>query len=105
MKTLKLPLYFVAAMLACLLIGVGCSSLLTKQASSTSLPVVTGAATTNDFELLAWERLFQAANAAANPTSTREPIDTIMGAIIALTSGLAGWYGRHHATKSPPTQP
>lgn len=77
------------------LFGSGCGILLGTKAPATSLPVQLAAATTNDVNLVAWEKVIQAANAQMNPTSTEAPVNAVLGGIIALTSALAGWYARH----------
>ena len=75
--------------------GTGCAALLQKKAPATSLPVLNGAATTNDLASVAWLQLAQDINKAVNPTSTSLPIDTGLGALIGLISAASGFVARH----------
>lgn len=100
MKTLSVRLLFVCASIFILS---GCAGLLTHTASPSALPVELGAASTNDFVPVAWVRLAQAVNAAANPTPTEAPINVLLGAAAALLAAAGGWASRHFAEKSPKT--
>ena len=96
-----------AAMVLCFLLT-SCGTLLTQPASPASLPVMTGAATTNDVNLLAYELLLKQANTSLNPTFTSAPINTALDGLIALTGLVVGWYARHKgigatSTSPPPT--
>jgi len=92
MKTL--PALTILVLTIILSTVVGCSTLLSP-ASSASLPVVTGAATTNDTELVAYLKTAQAANEAFNVTSTAAPINLMLAGAVSLASAWAGWYARH----------
>ena len=92
-------LSFLLAAIFSLVLGAGCGTLLGTKASTTSVPVELGAATTNDVNLVAWEKVAQVLNATANPTSTNAPINTLIGAAIGLTTSFAGWYARHTTAK------
>jgi hypothetical protein len=94
----KLWLFFSGACVCAVLVGGGCGTLLTPHPAVNSLPVQLVGASTNDIPLIQWEELARAVNSQVNPTPTREPIDTILGAVIGLTGVLGGWYARHRAT-------
>jgi uncharacterized protein YceK len=94
----KQTLLFTGVLAFSVIFGAGCGTLLGTKAPATSLPVQLAAATTNDTQLVAWEKCFQAANAQLNPTPTEAPINAVLGGMIALTSALAGWYGRHKSS-------
>ena len=94
----KQTFLFAGVLAFAVLIGAGCGTLLGTKAAATSLPVQLSAATTNDVQLVAWEKFFQAANSQLNPTPSEAPINAVLGGIIALTSALAGWYGRHKSS-------
>jgi hypothetical protein len=91
---------FLLAATFSVLLGAGCGTLLGTKAGTTSVPVELGAATTNDVNLVAWEKVAQVLNATANPTSTNAPINTLLGAAIGLTTAFAGWYARHTTAKT-----
>jgi 3-deoxy-D-manno-octulosonic-acid transferase len=92
MKTL--PALTILVLTITLSTVVGCSTLLSP-ASPASLPVVTGSATTNDTELVAYLKTAQAANEAFNVTSTAAPINLMLAGAVSLASAWAGWYARH----------
>lgn len=84
----------------------GCASALTGHATQSSLPVQTGAATTNDSPAVAWEKEVGAVVHAVAPPGYSQSADVITGAIIGLTSALAGYVGRHVAgANQTPQQP
>lgn len=93
---LRLP--FALLIVVAAIVG-GCSfdKAMTQHAAPDSVAVTTGAATTNDVEAVAYAKLVRAINANANPTPTREPLDAVLGAGVAVASALAGWYARHKA--------
>lgn len=104
----KQTLLFAGILAFAVLIGAGCGTLLTQPASPASLPVLTGAATTNDVNLIAYELLLKQANTSLNPTSTNAPVNTALDGLIALSGLVAGWYARHKgigttSTAPPPT--
>lgn len=80
-------------------IGAGCGSLIGTGAAADSLPVQLQVATTNDVQLVAWEKALQSLNSIANPTPAKESVDTLLGALIGLTTAAAGWYARHHTAR------
>jgi len=80
----------------------GCGSLLTKQASPTSLPVQSGLATTNDLQSVAIIREVQAANAAFNPTPSEPIVNAALGALATLISLGSGWWLRHQTQAKTP---
>jgi len=90
----KIPALTILVLTITLSTVVGCSTLLSP-ASPASLPVVTGAATTNDTELVAYLKTAQAANEAFNVTSTSAPINLMLAGAVSLASAWAGWYARH----------
>lgn len=81
------------------MIAIGCTALLTKTAPSDSLPVTIGAATTNDVNAVAYEKLALALNAQYNTSSTEPLVAGLGGVLVTLTSAFAGWYARHHTAK------
>ena len=81
------------------MIAVGCTALLTKTAPSDSLPVTIGAATTNDVNAIAYEKMALALNAQYNTTSSEPLIAGLGGVLLTLTSAFAGWYARHHTAQ------
>jgi hypothetical protein len=99
----KQTISLIGVLATCFFITVGCSALLEKTASPTSVPVQLGVATTNDVNLVAYEELIQQLNNQLNPTPSRELVDTILGALISLTSAVAGWVGRHAASPTTST--
>ena len=78
------------------MLAIGCTALLTKTAPSDSLPVTIGAATTNDVNAVAYEKLALALNAQYNTSSTEPLVAGLGGVLVTLTSAFAGWYARHH---------
>jgi len=74
---------------------VGCSSPFTGGSKPSSPPVLFNAASTNDPPAQAWLELARQVNTQVNPTPTRQPIDTILGAGIAIAAALGGWFARH----------
>lgn len=79
----------------------GCSGLLTEKAHQNDLPVQMGIASTNDFSTVEWLRLAQVVNASANPSPSSLPIDTALGAVIAILASL-GTYYQHRNTPPKP---
>lgn len=73
-------------------LAMGCASLLGTNAAPQSLPVQYGNATTNDPQLVAWLKLAQTANASVNTTSTEQPVNAIIGGLIALAASVATSY-------------
>jgi hypothetical protein len=104
---------YASAMIAVATLGLGCSALLQETAAKTSLPVLTGSASTNDPVAVAYEKLALHINAEYNPTSSQPLIASLGGALLALTSAASGWYARHHtaqgeiksALNTPPPAP
>jgi len=92
---MKTTLALTIVLMLTALFGAGCAALLQKKAPATSLPVLNGAATTNDLASVAWLQLAQDINKAVNPTSTSMPIDTGLGALIGLISAASGFLARH----------
>ena len=70
----KQTLLFTGVLAFAVLIGAGCGTLLGTKAPATSLPVRLNAASTNDVQLVAWEKFFQAANTQLNPTPSEPSI-------------------------------
>lgn len=77
------------------LITVGCELALHRTAKENSLPVITGAATTNDVNAVAYLELLKKTNTSLNPTPTAQPINMALDGLIALAAAGAGWYARH----------
>jgi len=77
------------------LFGAGCGSLLGEYETPTSYPVRMGVAETNQCVLTAWLEAAQQVNKAVNVTPSSSAIDVVMGALVALSTGAAGWYARH----------
>lgn len=96
MRTLLPQAIFGLVISFAILVGIGCSSLLTKQATPISLPVTMGAATTNDPVAVAWEKAALQLNAQYNATSSEPLLAGLGGVLVTLTSAFAGWYARHH---------
>jgi hypothetical protein len=92
---MKRILIFTATVGTCAVLGAGCMSALTEHASPEFQPVAAGYATTNDTQVTAVLREIQGLNSGLNPTSTRLPIDTAIGALIGLSSAASGWLARH----------
>ena len=78
---------------------------LTTSIGQNSLPVLSGAATTNSSQTIAWLQYAQSVNDAANPTPSKSVIDSAIGALIALSSAAAGWFGKHQASAAPKNPP
>ena len=95
MKALQPTITYLGALLVVATLATACTSLLTKNAPSTSVPVLMGAATTNDNELVAYELAVKTANQQFNATQTEPLVDAGMAALITLTSAFVGWYARH----------
>jgi hypothetical protein len=70
----------------------------TTPAAPTSMPVLSGAATTNDSEAIAWMRMAKATNSLANPTPTEPLINLALASFISLSSAAAGYWARHAKT-------
>lgn len=87
----------------CTLLGAGCTSLFQKKAPEQSLPVLSGAASTNDTQAVAWLRYALELNHNAPATAAQPIIDATLGAGIAIASGISGWMARHKA--ATPTTP
>ena len=78
-----------------------CRSAFLTPSSPTSLPSLTGAAGTNDSEVIAWLKFAQQVNSTANITPTNQPIDRAITALEVLASAAAGWFARHAQGKPP----
>jgi hypothetical protein len=96
MKKQHNAIFYVCIFTLVAILGAGCSSLFTKTVDTASLPVVSGAATTNDPTAVAYEKLALQLNATYNPTPSEPIIASLGGALLALTSAFSGWYARHH---------
>lgn len=91
-------LIFVAAIICT--ITVGCESLLDKQLTPVPQPA-SGTNTASQLAPLVSElQAIQAVNDEANMTSSREPIDLLLGGLTTLAAAFSGWWVRH---KTPTT--
>ena len=91
----KKKIQFCLWTLALMLSASGCSGLLTRTASPTSIPVTSGIATTNQLAVVADLNEARSLNAALNPTPSAPLVDAGLGALAALLTALSGWYVRH----------
>lgn len=83
----------VLALAVALVVG-GCSALEAGTAPK-ALPVQIGAASTNDVPLVAWLQLAQMANRTLTPQPYQEGVNVVLGGVITVIAGLAGWWARH----------
>ena len=72
--------------------ALGCSALLGRNASQSSLPVQAGIATTNDSQLVAGLKVAQQVASVVTPEPYSSPLVAVIGGIIALVSSLATSY-------------
>jgi hypothetical protein len=79
---------------------VGCK-VLTTTAPASSIPVVSGVATTNDLEAVAVIKEAQALNATYDPTPYAAPINAALGGLAALITAASGFYLRHKMSTPP----
>ena len=87
-------------MLTC---GVGCSPTFEAgTARPNSFPVLTGAATTNDSQAVAWLKEVKQVNGYA-PTPVQAPVNYTLDALIGLGTFAAGWITRHKTVKKTAT--
>jgi hypothetical protein len=100
MKNASSGFIFTLILIAAAVFGAGCGTMLAKTATSGTLPVLSGAATTNDVNAIAYEKYALALNAQYNTSSSEPMIAAIGGAILALTSAASGWYSRHVVAKA-----
>ena len=82
-------------LLASSLTLISCKALLQSTATPASLPVLTGAATTNDLNIVAYLKEAQQVNSLANLTPTQAPINSLLSALIPLASAAAGFFTSH----------
>lgn len=87
---MKIKLVYLVTVAAVLIITTGCKSMLGTTASANSVPVNTGAATTNDVNAVAYLELARQLNATLNATPSSPLVNDGLTALIALVSGLAG---------------
>lgn len=98
---------FIVVVCAALLMGVGCAAMFDGKAGERSLPVQMGAAQATDAPVAAWLELARVANKTVNPTSTEQPVDMVIGGLLAVAAAVGGWVSRHQVQKvidrKPPT--
>ena len=93
---MKKTLIYTVTILSVAGAAIGCKSFLTTPAPASSIPVLSGAATTNDPATVAYLKLAGQINAFANPTPTEPLIATALTALTALASAAAGFAARHY---------
>jgi hypothetical protein len=101
LRTFKALLPLFALGLFCAFIIIGCAAPFVEKATTTSVPVQLGAATTNDTQVNAWLSVARVLNDKVNPTPTREPVDLVLVSLMTLATAASGWIARHKTPVRP----